>query len=162
LTKLIAQTILNKKEKKENSIFVDVVVPVDKRTAGLEIFQSTCSACHGADGEGKQNMAPPLKGSEYVAGSPTRLAMILLNGISGPISLKGQTYTFNGSMPNFGNNFTDQQLSDVIEYIHNSFIANPSKSLRIKTENIKELRGKHSGPLSGKELQVMGNTDIKN
>jgi len=161
LTRLIAQTILNKKEKKENSIFVDVVVPVDKRTAGLEIFQSTCSACHGADGEGKQNIAPPLKGSEYVNGSPSRLAMIILNGISGPISLNGQTYTFNGSMPNFANNYTDQQISDVIGYIHNSFIANPPKSLRISTEQIKELRGKHSGPLSGKELQALGNADIK-
>jgi mono/diheme cytochrome c family protein len=161
ITGLIAQTISNKKEKKMNSIFVDVTVPVDKRTAGLEIFQSTCSACHGADGEGKQNIAPPLKGSEYVEGPPTRLGMILLNGISGPISLKGQTYTFNGSMPNFANNYTDQQISDVIEYIRNSFIANPPKSIRINADKIKELRGKHSGPLSDKELQAMANGDIK-
>ena len=162
LTSVLAQTILNKKEKKVNSIFVDVSVPVDKRTAGLEIFRSTCSACHGADGEGKQNIAPPLKGSEYVEGPPTRLGMILLNGISGPISLKGQTYTFNGSMPNFGNNYTDQQISDVIEYLHNSFILNPPKTLRINVEKIKELRAKkHTGPLSGKELQAMANFDVK-
>jgi mono/diheme cytochrome c family protein len=88
--------------------------------------------------------------------------MIVLNGISGPINLKGQTYTFNGSMPNFGNNYTDQQISDVIEYMHNSFIVNPPKTLRINAEKIKDLRAKkHVGPLTGKELQAMANFDVK-
>jgi mono/diheme cytochrome c family protein len=140
-----------------NSIFVSVSVPVDRRTNGLVIFRSTCAACHGADGGGLANIAPPLNGSEYVEGSSDRLAMILLNGLKGPIHIKGQLYKFNGSMPNFGNNFTEQQIADVIGYLHNSFVSNPPKPIRAK--KIKILKDKHSGPLTEDDLLKM--TDLK-
>jgi len=152
LKQILDQTIANRKAKKMNSIFVETAVPVDKRTAGLEIFQSTCSACHGADGEGKENLAPPLKGSPYLEGPTSRLAMILLNGLTGPVNVNGKQYTFNGSMPNFGNNFTDKQISDVIGYLHNSFVVHPPKGQQIEGK-IKMLRGKHQGgPLTEEEL----------
>jgi mono/diheme cytochrome c family protein/glucose/arabinose dehydrogenase len=155
---VLMQTIANKQAKKMNSIFTDVSVPVDRRTAGLDIFRSTCMACHGADGEGIANVAPPLKGSQYVEGPPERLAMILLNGLTGPVQIKGQSSKFNGSMPNFGNNFNDQQIADVIGYLHNSFVAKPPKSMR--AEKIKNLRAKHSGTLTEPELLKMA--DLNN
>ena len=158
LNKLLSQTITNKREGKINSIFVDVSVAVDKVTNGLIIFRSTCAACHGADGEGIADVAPPLKGSQYVEGPSDKLAMILLNGFTGPVQVKGQLYKFNGSMPNFGNNFNDQQIADVIGYLHNSFVAKPPKS--VNAERIKNLRSKHSGTLTENDLLKM--IDFKN
>jgi mono/diheme cytochrome c family protein len=159
INKLLDQTVRNKQEGKVNSIFVDVSVAVDKVTSGLIIFRSTCSACHGADGEGLGSKAPPLKGSQYVEGSADKLAMIILNGLTGPVNVNGKLYTFNGSMPNFGNNFTDQQIADVIGYLRNSFVTGRKKS--IHADEVKALRGKHSGTLTEKELLNMTDATIK-
>ncbi len=156
LNNLLRQTIANKRNGKKNSIFVKAAVSMDERTNGLVIFRSTCGSCHGTDGEGIANIAPPLKGSEYLEGSSERLAMILLNGLTGPLHINGKLYKFNGSMPNFGNNFTDQQIADVIGYLHNSFVAKPPKS--IKAERIKTLRTKHSGTLTEQDLMKISDS----
>jgi len=153
LDSLLRQTIANKHNGKKNSIFVKASVSMDARTNGLVIFRSTCATCHGADGEGIANIAPPLRGSEYLEGSSDKLAMILLNGLTGPLHLNGKLYKFNGSMPNFGNNFNDQQIADVIGYLHNSFVAKPPK--RIRAERIKTMRTKHSGTLTENDLMKM-------
>ncbi|MCW3106690.1 MAG: dehydrogenase, partial [Segetibacter sp.] len=135
LDTLLTQTLKNKQEGKMNSIYVQVKAPVDARTNGLELFRNTCATCHGADGDGIEHIAPPLKGSEYVAGSSDRLAMIILNGLEGPVHINGQLYNFNGSMPNFGNNFNDSQIADIIKYLHNAYVSKPGKPL--KAEEIK-------------------------
>ncbi|OJY91923.1 MAG: dehydrogenase [Sphingobacteriales bacterium 44-15] len=153
LDSLLAVTIKNKQEGKMNSIFVTYTAPVDSRTNGLAIFRSTCATCHGVDGEGIENLAPPLTGSEYVAGSPERLAMIILNGLEGPVHVKGQLYNFNGSMPNFGNNFGDKDISDIIEYLQNCFVSTPVKSISAK--EINGLRNKKQGTLTEKDLLDM-------
>ena len=153
LMNLLSQTVVNKRNKKINSIFVQEYVSPDSRTNGLDIFQSTCITCHGADGEGKVNIGPPLRGSQYIEGPPERLAMIILNGLEGTLIIRGKFYKFNGSMPNFGNNFTNQQIADVIKYLHNSFVSERKKS--INAESIKILRNKRSGTLTEKELLKM-------
>lgn len=154
LDTVLHQSMANRRNKKMNSIFTEKSVESDKRTNGLVIFRSTCAACHGADGEGRENIAPPLTNSPYVQGPPEKLAMILLNGLTGPVQVDGKTYQFNGSMPNFGNNFNDQQIADVIGYLHNSFVTSPPKLLHA-AEMIKSLRGKHNGPMTEAELKSM-------
>ncbi len=153
LDSLLATTVKNKQEEKMNSIFVTDTAPVDARTNGLAIFRSTCATCHGVDGEGIENLAPPLIGSQYVAGPSERLAMIILNGLEGPVHVKGQLYNFNGSMPNFGNNFGDKEIADIIQYLHNYFVSTPTKAISAK--EIKELRNKRSGTLTEKDLVAM-------
>jgi len=155
LDTLLDQTIKNKREGKMNSIYVQVKTPSDARTNGLAIFRNTCATCHGTDGDGIEHVAPPLKGSEYVDGSPQRLAMIILNGLEGPIHINGKLYNFNGTMPNFANNYTDKDISDVIQYLHNAYVTKPVKS--IEAEKIKGLRNKKSGTLQEKDLSEMAN-----
>ncbi|HEY9363155.1 MAG TPA: c-type cytochrome [Chitinophagaceae bacterium] len=153
LDSLLVTTIKNKRDKKMNPIYVQQTVPIDARTNGLIIFRNTCATCHGVDGDGLEHIAPPLKGSQYVEGSPERLAMIILHGLEGPIHVNGQLYQFNGSMPNFGNNFSDKEIADIIKYLHNSFVSQPVKS--INAEKIKELRNKMPGTLTEKKLLKM-------
>ena len=153
LQKILAETIANKKDGKMNSIFIKETKKTDTRTNGLVIFQTTCATCHGKDGEGIENLAPPLDGSEYVEGPSERLAMIILHGLEGPVHIKGKLYTFNGTMPNFANNFSDKEIGDVISYLHNAFVLTPTD--RISTEKIKELRNKIDRTLTEKDLLEM-------
>ncbi len=136
-----------------NTIFVQVKAPTDARTNGFELFRTTCAACHGADGDGVEHVGPPLKNSEYVQGPTDRLAMIILNGLEGPIHIKGQLYKFNGAMPNFGNNFSDAQIADIIKYLHNAYVTKPDKPAT--PAKIKDLRSKMSGTLKEKDLLEM-------
>ncbi len=153
LQKILDQTIANKKDGKMNSIFAKETRRTDTRTNGMVIFQTTCGTCHGKDGEGIENLAPPLNGSEYVEGPSERLAMIILHGLEGPVHIKGKLYTFNGTMPNFANNFSDKEIGDVISYLHNAFVLTPTD--RLSTEKIKELRNKINRTLTEKDLLEM-------
>ncbi len=146
LKKILGETIENKQNNEMNSIFVEFSVPIDERSNGLILFRNTCATCHGSDGGGLENIAPPLKGSQYVEGSTDRLAMIILNGLEGPVHINGKLYHFNGSMPNFGNNFTDKEIADIIEYLHNSFVAGQTDA--VSHERIKNLRSKNYGALT--------------
>ena len=150
--RLLTQVLANKRNGKMNSIFVEQSRPTDRRTRGLSIFQSTCMTCHGADGEGTPNVAPSLKDSPFIDGPPDRLAMIILNGLKHETPASDEPPRFNGTMPNFGNNFSDEEIRDVIEYVHNSFVT--KRVGRIDAKRIKELRAKSKGPVTREELQA--------
>lgn len=133
---------INNHEKKElNPIFVKSTNVVDNRTKGLQLFRSICAACHGADGKGIQDLAPPLKDSEYIHGSMKRLASILLHGLSGPITVNGKQYQLNNEMPGLANNkdLTDEDIADIIRYTQNAF-AKDGKN--ISASDVKKLRDK--------------------
>lgn len=140
--KINLKTALNNHKKKElNPIFVKETNIVDNRTKGLQLFRSICATCHGADGKGIQDLAPPLKGSEYIDGSIKRLASIILHGISGPIHVDGKLYQLNNEMPGLINNkdISDQDIVDIIRFTQNAY-AKQAKD--ISAGDIKILRDK--------------------
>ena len=49
---------------------------------GKSVFTQTCAACHQATGLGLEGLAPPLVDSEWVLGSPQRLARIIIHGVA--------------------------------------------------------------------------------
>ena len=133
---------INNHQKKElNSIFVKEKNVVDNRTKGLQLFRTICATCHGADGKGIQDLAPPLKGSEYIDGSMKRLASIILHGLSGPLTVNGKLYQLNNEMPGLVNNkeISDQDIVDIIKYTQNS-LAKEGKG--ISPSDVKILRDK--------------------
>jgi len=152
LVSLLDQTLKNRKADNKNSIYVQQLVPTDERTAGLTIFRSTCATCHGIDGNGIENLAPPLKTSPYISGSPDKLAMIILHGLNGPVEIEGKSYSFNGSMPAFASNFTDKQIADVIVFLHNAYV---SGGQDLNESRIGQLRTKRTEPLTEKILKGM-------
>jgi mono/diheme cytochrome c family protein len=88
----------------------------DSKSKGRAIFQKICVACHQQDGEGKEGVGPPLAGSEWVkAPSGERLVRILLNGLNGPIEVRGKTW--NLVMPPWRENLDDEQIAMVLNYI---------------------------------------------
>lgn len=129
----------NRQKKEMNRIFVKEYKVTDTRTKGLRLYRSICGTCHGADGRGIQDLAPPLKGSEYIDGSMKRLAGIILHGISGPISVNGKLYELNNEMPALLNNtdVSDQDIVDIIRFTQNAF-AKVGKG--ISAEDVKKQR----------------------
>ena len=150
---LITLSLKNREEGKMNSIFVQARTPIDSRTNGMTIFRGNCASCHGADGDGVEHVGPPLKGSEYVSGPASRLAMIIINGLEGPIHINGQRYAFNNTMPAFADNFSERQIADIVKYLHNAFVTIPVKP--ITPEEIKKLKSKRTGTLTEKQLLEM-------
>ena len=78
-----------------------------------------CNGCHQANGEGLPQQYPPLDGSEWVTGGTTRIAQLILNGIDGPITVKGQAYA--NAMPAHKGILTDEQIGNVMTYIRASW-----------------------------------------
>jgi mono/diheme cytochrome c family protein len=75
--------------------------------AGREIYQFLCTGCHGADGRGKDRIAPPLVASGLVlapAGIPVR---IMLHGKRGATNV----------MPGLGRFMTDAQIAATLSYV---------------------------------------------
>ena len=85
---------------------------------GQQIFTANCVACHQTTGKGLPGVFPPLDASEWVTGEPRVLVNILLHGVTGELTVAGQTY--NGAMPAFGR-LTDAELAAVLSHIRSTW-----------------------------------------
>lgn len=83
---------------------------------GQKIY-GKCIGCHGPDGKGDGNAYPSLAGSAWVTGETDRLAMVILNGLTGPTST-GKVF---GVMPAQGAGMSGDDLATLMTYIRNSF-----------------------------------------
>ena len=86
---------------------------------GEEVYMTRCLSCHQMTGEGVPGVFPPLNGTDYVTGDKGRLIRLILNGMSGELTINGTTY--GGMMPPWGAFLDDQQVADVLTYIRTSF-----------------------------------------
>ena len=85
---------------------------------GAKVSRNQCAQCHQADGNGVLGVYPPLVASNWVTGHPQVVSRILINGLNGPIVVKGSNY--NGNMPAFGSSglaLSDKDIAGVITYI---------------------------------------------
>ena len=81
---------------------------------GKQVFTANCVACHQATGKGLPGVFPPLDGSEWVAGEERTVANILLHGVTGEMTVMGNS--FKGAMPSF-QQLSDAELAAVASYI---------------------------------------------
>ncbi len=86
---------------------------------GRKHFAVYCAACHQADGSGTWGGPPPLMDSPWIRGPETRVIRIVLNGLKGPIEIKGKTY--NLEMPGFGTMIDDVKMATLLTYARNQF-----------------------------------------
>lgn len=85
---------------------------------GKQLFSANCVACHQATGKGLPGVFPPLDGSEWVAGDERIVANILLHGITGDITVAGNS--FKGAMPSF-QQLGDAELAAVASYVRSGW-----------------------------------------
>lgn len=84
---------------------------------GAKLY-AQCASCHQANGQGLPGAFPPLAGhvSEILnlKGGREYLILVLLNGLQGPIEVKGMKY--NGAMPAFGG-LKDEEIAALLNHI---------------------------------------------
>ena len=122
----------------------------DRTAKGRAIFLKVCAACHQPDGMGKDGVAPPLGGSEWVlADQGDRLVRIVLNGMSGPVQVQGREW--NLAMPPWRENLKDDEIAVVLSYIRSKIAGN--KAGPIKAELVSAARKElHPAPETVAEL----------
>ncbi len=87
------------------------------------IYELACLPCHQPEGKGLPGVYPPLAGSDWVRDDSSRLIKILLHGLSGPITVSGQS--FGGrpealAMPSLSG-LTDEQIAEVLTYVRTAY-----------------------------------------
>lgn len=114
---------------------------------GKQVYTTTCQACHQATGAGIPGAFPPLAESEWVSGSPKRLAAIVLHGLQGEINVKGQK--FQGVMPPFKDQLKPEDIAAVATYVRNSF-GNKADPVTVEAVNqVKQATASKATPWNG-------------
>jgi nitrite reductase (NO-forming) len=86
--------------------------------AGSVLFKGTCSTCHQPNGEGLATVFPPLAKSDFLAKSPQRVIEVVLNGLTGPVTVNGLNY--NSVMPPMSQ-LNDDEVANILTYVNSSW-----------------------------------------
>lgn len=86
---------------------------------GATVYTGTCANCHGFDAKGFAPYIPPLAGNPVVLDeNPSSLINLVLNG-SNPLVVKGTPDSYR--MPQFRQQYSDQEIADVVTFIRNGW-----------------------------------------
>jgi mono/diheme cytochrome c family protein len=121
---------------------------------GEKIYTAKCNGCHMSDAKGDGANFPTLVGSTWVTGDTDRFAMIILNGLQGPIS-NGKAY---GVMPSQGSGLSPEDLAGVMTYVRNHFGNATGDVVSVEMAkaamDISAKRAKVGQPMSAEELNA--------
>jgi nitrite reductase (NO-forming) len=102
---------------------------------GKDIYIANCLTCHLDQGEGIEDVYPPLAKADYLMADKKRSIQQVLYGANVEMKINGKTYS--GEMSGF--DLTDEQASDVVNYIRNSF---GNKGSAVTPDEVKASRKK--------------------
>ena len=86
--------------------------------AGEALYNGTCSVCHQSNGAGLPNVFPPLAKSDYLNADKNRAIHIVLNGLSGPVTVNGAK--FDSVMPPMSQ-LNDDEVANIVTFVLNSW-----------------------------------------
>lgn len=86
---------------------------------GRAVFNLQCTPCHQPDAKGVPGQFPPLAGNMDIFLARDFPARVVLFGMSGKITVKGQV--INGTMPPLGDVLKDEEIAAVVNYVRNDF-----------------------------------------
>ncbi len=89
-----------------------------REISGSRVYETYCRACHARNGKGDGTRFPPIDSSEWVMGDKETLIRIVLEGLEGPITVRGEQFL--GTMPAMPY-LTDQEVAEVLTYIRQNF-----------------------------------------
>lgn len=105
----------------------------DFMSLGQSVYNTTCFACHQADGKGIPNVFPPLVNSDYLKNNKEAAIKTVVHGKQGEVTVNGKKY--NGVMP--AQNLTDEQIAAVLTYVYKKY--NNSK-VAVSVDEVKKVR----------------------
>jgi mono/diheme cytochrome c family protein len=120
---------------------------------GGRIYSQYCASCHMGDGNGNASSGfPPLVGSEWVlAKDPSRIIRIVLNGLGGPISVKGKEYGQAQMLP-WRDALKDEDVAAVLTFVRNNWGNKAPPVDPVLVKPIREQTADKGGPWSAEEL----------
>lgn len=86
---------------------------------GKDMYDTVCVTCHKDNGEGVPGNFPPLKGSVSFYGDAQHHANIIVNGLSGPITVNGANFG-SQQMPSHAA-YCDNKIAAVASFERNSW-----------------------------------------
>lgn len=89
----------------------------DRIKMGQRVFESTCMACHQANGSGIAGAFPPLAKADYLNANKARAIQTVVAGRTGEITVNGTKY--NSVMP--AQQLGDEDIANVLTYVYNSW-----------------------------------------
>jgi mono/diheme cytochrome c family protein len=122
---------------------------LDPMVVGKRVYNS-CAACHQANGEGVAGRFPPLADSEWVTGDLRILSRILLQGMEGPMTVRGNRYE--GLMPAWPN-LSDRDIAAVLTYIRGSWNNDASEVPPELVADVRAAVGNRTSPWTEPELR---------
>lgn len=144
-------------------VFAPIAHEADQKLAGAgaappapkgdEVYAAICMPCHQAGGTGVEGKYPPLAGSEWLAkagGIPVR---IVLNGLHGPIQVKGKTIV--NEMPALGSQLEDAEIAAVVSYVRSSW---GNRGDKVTADEVAKIRSQIAGqgPWTAEKLMALG------
>ena len=108
--------------------------------AGEARFTGTCSVCHQSSGRGLPGVFPPLAGSDFLMADKQRSIGIVLNGLTGPVTVNGSA--FNSVMPPMSQ-LNDDELANILTFVRNSW-GNSGEA--VSADEVKKLRDSTKRP----------------
>jgi len=124
-------------------------------TKGKEIYNRDgyCATCHQPDGKGlSASQFPPLTGTHWVTGSEDRLIKVVLNGMMGPMTIGGKTYSGQAPMTPFGGLLNDDEIAAVLTYVRKSFGNEATSILPAKVKQVRTATPKQPGFYTPEQL----------
>ena len=106
---------------------------------GKAVFEQSCMLCHMQNGLGQEGKFPPLAASDWiVAPSPARIGRIVLDGITGPVTVSGKLFDVGGAvMVAWRTVYSDAQIAAALSYVRQQWGNNAPP---IKPEQITAIR----------------------
>lgn len=96
----------------------EAAAPSSAKLDGSTLWQQNCASCHGAKGMGQPGYFPPLAGNPDLSKDRVFPVLVVLNGLSGPITVDGQKY--NGGMPALGH-LSDAEVAVIINFVRGAW-----------------------------------------
>jgi len=84
---------------------------------GKQVYMQNCFACHQSEGQGVENAFPPLAKSDYLNKDVNRAIGVVVNGLSGEITVNGKKY--NSVMTR--QMLSPDEIANVLTYVYNSW-----------------------------------------
>jgi mono/diheme cytochrome c family protein len=124
--------------------------------SGEQLYQQRCVSCHQANGQGLAGAFPPLVGSEYALADNKAVPIrVVLNGMQGPVTVKGVQY--NGVMPpgGIGIAMSDDETAAVLTYVRSAWGNNASAVTPQEVAAERAAPRDATGPTTAAELEPL-------
>jgi nitrite reductase (NO-forming) len=106
----------------------------EQQKAGEALFAGTCSVCHQPNGQGLEGVFPPLAKSDFLMADLKRAIGIVLNGLTGPVTVNGKT--FNSVMPPMSQ-LNDDEVANILTYVRNAW---GNQDAQVSAAEVAEIR----------------------